>query len=152
MKKTSTESFPDGKFQAHGRVSLEIIDKNLIVYHSKGPFNIELLTALAQVEEELLKTIKNNAGSWCEIVVFEESCMALDDVMLGFGDYLKELQTKRLTPLATAYVISKEIEGGSIMKDKYKKCHLDAGIEFSLFETESAAISWINKCLSLIHI
>ncbi|MDT0603398.1 hypothetical protein [Thalassotalea castellviae] len=143
----TTKNIPDGKFSAHGRVSLEVINSNIIVYHSKGPFNLELLTALEEVEQNTLQDLKNNAINWCEIVVFEESCMALDEVILGLTDYLKELKANRLSPLASAFVISEGVEGEYVMKDKYEACYREANIDFTVFNTIPDAMQWVGKYL-----
>lgn len=148
MPKATTTDFPDGKFRAHGRIALEVINNNIVVYHSKGPFNAELFTALEHVEKDILADLKSNVGAWVEVIIFEESCMALDDVMVLFGEYLKELKTLNMAAIATALVIKEGIEGRLLMRDKYQQCHDDAGLTMSIFDSEKEAMNWVNTHLN----
>jgi hypothetical protein len=146
MKEASTDDLPSGKFSVHGRVSLTVKD-NIIIYHAKGPFNIEFLAALEKIEENVLRDMKSEVKDWCEIIIFEVTCMAYEEVVIGFGAYLKELKKNGLIPLAIAYVIGPDVEGDTIMKSKFEKCHADADINFSIFSNEDEARSWVDKYL-----
>ena len=50
--KFHTDSNDNEKFTAHGRVAISIIGDGLILYRAKGPFNQELILALAEVEKD----------------------------------------------------------------------------------------------------
>lgn len=143
----STDCFSGTKFPQHGKITISVNNRNIIVYRAEGPFNTELLDALNHIENEVLKTLKNDIKRWGAVIIFEVSCMALDDLMIAFGEYLKKIKSDDLQATATAYVITRDIEGRGIMAKKYQKCYDDAGITFSTFDNEQGALLWINSHL-----
>ncbi|WP_028865384.1 hypothetical protein [Psychromonas aquimarina] len=146
MKKYSTDNVSYKTFRPHGRVEFSVVDENIIIYRAWGPFNSEFFSVLEAIEPDALIEVQSNVRSWGEVVVFEDSCMAVDNFFLEFSAYLKSMKARDLVPIASAYVFSNNIEGGLLMKDKYKKCYQDAGLVFSTFADEETALSWIKSC------
>lgn len=144
----STDSFDGKKFQHHGKIIQYVNDSDIIVYRAEGPFNSEILAALDYIENVTLNEFKINIKRWSTIVIFEKSCMALDDLIIGFGEYLKQIKDNGLHSVSTAYVITPEIEGRSLMVKKYQKCFDDAGILFSIFDNEKDALLWAKSHLN----
>jgi len=149
LSPVSTDCFRGTTFRPHGKITLSVND-NLIVYRAEGPFNAELLAALDYIESDVLKKLKNDVKNWGGIVIFEISCMAIDELFIVFGEYLKQIKNNELHPVATAYVIPPDIEGGRLMAKKYEKCYYDAGILFSIFNNEKDALVWVNSHLNNI--
>lgn len=149
MRERSTDDVAYKKFRPHGRIQFSIPEKGIIFSRALGPFNVELFHAIKQIEPSVIEEAKINDGNWCEVVVFEHSCMGLDELIDELGAYLKEIKKRGDAPLATALVFPKDIECAEFMKEKYKKCYVDAGIEFSMFSDEEDAIRWVKTYLPI---
>lgn len=148
MTKHCTDKVDYNKFRPHGRVSFSIIEDYIVVYRALGPFNSEVLKALQEIEPDVLKQVKKKNDKWVEIVIFENSCMALDEFIDEFSLYIKVGKENNLLPLASAFVISSEVEGAYLMASKYKECYENAGLTFCVFENEVNATTWVKSFLS----
>ncbi len=141
MTTYSTDRVNYQKFRPHGRVELSITGKNIVTFKALGPFNLELLAALDEIESDLIKQIDNN---WVEVVIFEHSCLASDEVFVAFTSHLKAQRESAVTPLASAFVFPKEVDGVLLMVNKYQKCFDDAGLRYKQFDNEREALSWVK--------
>jgi hypothetical protein len=52
-----------------------------------------------------------------------------------------------MVPIATAFVIGPEIEGGRLMAPLYAKIYADIGRPFALFETMPEALKWAQAMI-----
>ncbi|MCP4325818.1 MAG: hypothetical protein GY951_01060 [Psychromonas sp.] len=136
-----TDSVNYQKFRPHGRVELSVIDNKIVTFKALGPFNVELVATLREIESEVLKELNKN---WVEVVIFEHSCLAPKEVFIEFTSHLKAQKASGITPLASAYVFSKEVDGLLLMTNEYKKCFDDAGLLYKQFDSESEALSWVK--------
>lgn len=143
----STDKVAYNKLKPHGRVNFSVVDGNIVIYHALGPFNAELFTAFQSIEPEVLKQLKSQTEHWVEIVVFEKSCLALNEFISNLSRYLQEMKKEGLVPRASAYVIKDDIDGALFMTNLYQKCYESAGLTFQVFEDELAAISWVKSFL-----
>ena len=137
----STDNVNYQIFRPHGRVNLSILDNEIMIFRALGPFNIDLLTSLYEIELDALQEINSN---WVEIVVFEYSCIALEEVFREFTSHLLAQKASGSIPLASAFVFPKEIDGVLLMTSKYKRCFDDAGLLFKHFDNEKQAMAWVK--------
>jgi len=128
-------------FRPHGRVEFSAISNNTVLYKCFGPFNSEVISALKVVHEEVLKNYPHRK----EIVLFENSCVGIEELLVALTKYLQELKLQDVAPTATVFVISPEIEGKCLMANKYKKCYQVSGIPFIEVETIEEAQSWLEQ-------
>lgn len=142
MSSYCTNSVDYKKFRPHGRVNLSIITDEIIVFRALGPFNLELLSALDEIESNVVKNLKSK--SWVEIVVFEYSCLSSLDVFKEFTSHLISQKKNNLSPLASAFVFPKEVEGTLLMASQYKKCFDEASLEYKEFDNETEAMAWVK--------
>ena len=143
----NTDNVSYKKFRPHGRISFAVLENNLVVYKALGPFNLELLNALKEIEPDVLQEMKINNGIWGETVIFENSCLAVDEFFLQFRAYIQAMVKRNILPIASAYVISENIEGAALMARKYQQCYQGTGIHFKIFKNEGDAISWVKGFL-----
>lgn len=148
MKEYDTNDIEYKRFRPHGRVRFSVLEDGINIYRVIGPFNQELHQAFNELEPQFLHELQRNNGKYCDIVIFEESCLALDEVVKGMAFDLITKKEKGQFPLAAAFVMSKDVEGISLMTSKYEKCYKDAKLAFSIFENESDAIDWVKTYLS----
>lgn len=148
MAEHSTDDADYEKFRPHGRVEFSIVEDRMILSRAIGPFNVELFQALKQIEPGVIEEAKIDDGKWCEIVVFEQSCMSTDELIDELGVYIKVVKESGDAPLAAAYVFPKDIESTAYMKEMYKKCYEEAGIPCSIFSNEEDAIRWVKTYLT----
>lgn len=147
MVKTSTENYPDDLFRAHGKISLSVAKDQVLVYRATGPFNKELLDAVKVVEQDILEELQQRDSPWCELVIFEQSCMALPEVITELGLYLKQLESKAMSPAAAAFVITPDVEGLVVMREKYEQCYQHVQTKFSIFDNEDDALRWLKETI-----
>ncbi|WP_448212179.1 hypothetical protein [Colwellia sp. MEBiC06753] len=144
--KFSTDNTSPRKFRPHGRIELTIFEEGIIQYDALGPFNRELMKALEEVEQGALASFKQNFGKWCEVIIFHDSCMMLEDALAELESYLKELYEHGLAQ-PTAFVFQEGVEGSSLMKPKYKSVYNHAKIPYQDFNTIEGAIHWCRSQL-----
>lgn len=143
MSKGSTDSVDYQKFRPHGRVNISIIDNQIAQFQALGPFNLELLGALDKIESKVLQKVKQKP--WAEVIIFEQSCLATEEVFSAFVSHLKAQKRAGLSARVSALVFNQDIEGAILMIDKYKRCFEVAGLEYRHFENKEEAIKWAQK-------
>lgn len=150
MSKSSTDQVSPKKFRPHGRVTLEIYESGIVKYKAIGPFNDELIEALGVVEEEMLADCKAKFGRWCEVVVFEESCLSTGEVLQTLEAYLKKMKCDGLDAICSAFIFKDGVEGRDIMPGKYEQCYVNAGVLFKSFTGENEALEWVRSQLACL--
>ncbi|WP_438863338.1 hypothetical protein [Neptunicella sp.] len=141
----STDSFDSGKFSLHGSIEFFVSEDGIVHYSAKGPFNEELIVALFSIREDKLAEVYKTYPNWCELVEFQESCLATQALLSKFTIFLQSMKGTHLEPSATAFIIAPEIEGRNIMLGLYPLCYEAADIPFKIFETEAEARSWLAE-------
>jgi hypothetical protein len=140
----STDNIDRSKYMPHGRVELTVIEGNIALYTATGPFNEELMQAIAEIEGKALSTLQKGKEDWGELVVFQDNCIALPSFINDLQCYMRELNDLGEAPFISAFVIPNHIKGAGEMNVHYEACYSYAGIEFSIFESEIEAIRWIK--------
>jgi len=147
MKTYNTDNKGYEKFDPHGQITFSIQDKNIIIYHARGPFNVELFKTLEVLLIDVLKEIEKRKGHWVDMIIFEESCMATREMLTELTCYLKSLKKRNFTPLVSAYVYKDEVEGSHIIPTEVQKCYKDAGLNYRAFNNEQEAMAYIKTYL-----
>ncbi|MEH6348022.1 MAG: hypothetical protein V7785_23195 [Bermanella sp.] len=147
MKTYNTDSQDHEKLTPHGQVTFTIQDKNIIIYHARGPFNVELFKTFEVLQSNILKEIDKETKSWVDLIIFEESCMATKELFLEFTSYLKSMKSNNLIPLISAYVFKDGVEGSHIIPGEIQKCYQDANMNYGAFNNEEEAMAHIKTYL-----
>ncbi len=135
-------------FEPHGRVSYSLVENSVVVYKATGPFNLELLQTLKNVEEDDIKKVMQRGESIGIIVAFEKSCSATNEFFEQFTRYLQTLKNSGLEKLISAYVFPNEIECAPLMIERYKHCYQVAGFFLSTFTEYDQALAWVKAELA----
>ncbi|MBU0587466.1 MAG: hypothetical protein KJ852_02755 [Gammaproteobacteria bacterium] len=144
-QRSSTIQIKDTPFAPHGQVDMWM-DNNLLYYESTGPFNKELADCLAVAQSNFLQS-QQPTGHWVSICTIKKSALATPDGLERYAELVRQAPPA-FTPLATAYVIGPEIEGGQFMAPRFVRIFADAGRPFQIFETMAEARSWAEDMIA----
>lgn len=145
--RSSTSQVPTGKFKAHGQVDIRM-EGDLLHYIATGPFNKELLDCLAVAQLNFLQTALPT-GAWVSICTMQESAVTSPEGLARYNEIMQTPKPAGLTPVATAFVIGPEVEGGKLMAPHYAKIYTDIGRPFQTFVTMAEARTWAQDMIDL---
>jgi len=142
--KSSTAQIKDTPFAPHGQVDIWM-DGDLLHYESTGPFNKELADCLAVAQSNFLQALQPS-GAWVSICTVRKSALATPDGLQRYAELIRQAPPQ-FTPVATAYVIGPEVEGGQFMAPHFAKIFADAGRPFQTFDTLAEAQIWAKTMI-----
>lgn len=137
----STDQYDREQFKAHGRVDM-CLKGSTIHVEAQGPFNEELMTALASLEAQFLASVAAQ-GPFAEIVVFHKSVLASPEVMVAHAQLLVMLKTAGFAHKASAYVIPDELDGAMFTGPIAIKNYAAVEWPFRICQTLEDAQAWI---------
>jgi hypothetical protein len=135
----STTQVDTPRFTPHGKVDIWM-GGNLHHYEASGPFNRELVDCLAIAQASFLQASKP-AAPWVSICTVIGSALATTDGMQRYAELIRSAPPE-LTPVATAYVIGPDVEGGQFMAPRFARIFADAHRPFQTFPTMAEARQW----------
>lgn len=150
-QKFTTNAAAPQKFRPHGRVEFSS-QGNILISEVIGPFNVELVNAVANTEvaqfEEFIAR-----GKWGDIIIFRESAMASHEALAAVTANVRKNIEIAHHPSATALVLAHCVEGATLMAHRHLQCFLDggytqAGIPIAVFEDEGEAVNWLKSVLN----
>lgn len=136
----STSDFKSSQFRPHGVVNIWM-DGPLLHYEARGPYNTELFDLLAIAQRDFLTTTQPQSP-WVSICTIKESAMTSPEGAIRYKALLESAKSANLEPLATAFVVGPEVEGGGIMEPIFTKIFADIGRTFAAFKTMAEAQAW----------
>ena len=143
MEHQSTDKLDTLNFEAHGRVEFAMMERGVLVYRAFGPFNRELVEAVAELEARAFPDLKAQLGQWVEIVLFEDNCLLSDDALDDYSVFLKESNEQGAAPIASAFVYEPGVEGAEKTSTMFQKVYDEAGIEHRHFKSFEEARDWV---------
>ncbi len=87
-------------------------------------------------------------GKWGQILTVQHSALATPAALEELGAYLKSRYVDPQTNPVTALVFAPDLEGAELLAPKFLKLYQDAGIESCVFAEHSAALDWVESCIS----
>lgn len=128
-------------FPAHGSFSLAI-SKQLLLVDLHGPWNIELVLSY-QRELDKAAEILHAGGPWAVVAHVFTSTLFTPEAMNSMRMKAQH-QGAALQRIATAFVISPEVEGYRLMDRTLLQMY--AGSQaFCIFEEQAPAMSWATE-------
>jgi hypothetical protein len=131
-KSTSTDDYDPTKFRPHGRVTFST-DHNILMCEAVGPFNKELIEAIANAEKGMVEQMLA-FDKWADIVIIKKNAMASPDDLAAFTAYLTMLGRNNLNSFVTAMVIDDDVEGAEVMTHQIIDAYMEAGINLTVFK------------------
>ena len=132
-KSISTDDYDPAKFRPHGRVSFTK-DGDVLICEAIGPFNEELMGAIAEAEAGMLAQMQQYER-WADIVIIKENATASPEALALFSAYLTSLGKQNLNSTVTALVIDDSVEGAELMTSRLIDAFMDAGVNVTPFKT-----------------
>lgn len=142
---TSTRLVPVKKFQPHGCIDIWM-DGDLLYYEATGPFNTELVDALAVAQMEILNGM-TEARPWASIGCVKQSLLMSPDALARYAEIMRAPKPQGRTPVATAFVIGPEVEGRDIIAPHFVTIYADIGRPMQIFQTLEEAKSWAQDMI-----
>lgn len=146
---SSTNQVPAGQFKAHGQIDMRM-DGDLLHYVATGPFNKELMDCLAVAQSTFLQTLQPT-NAWGSICTLRESAVTGPETLARYSEIMRSPKPAGLTPVATAFVIGPEVEGGKLMAPHYAKIFAEIGRPFRTFSTMAEAQTWAQSMVDLAN-
>ncbi len=142
----STRSIVTNRFAPHGHIDIWL-EGDLLIYDATGPFNLELVNVLAVAQQKVLQEM-NTTRPWASIGSLKKSALMSLDALARYGDIMRAPKPAGWTPVATAFVIGPEVEGGNIMSPHFSKIYADIGRPMQVFQNLNEAMHWSNTCIA----
>lgn len=144
-KKSSTSQIKTSQFTPHGVVDIWM-EGRLMHYEATGPFNTELVDCLAIAQRDYLLASRPQ-GLWVSVCTVLGNAMSSPDGIARYAEIMAAPKPDNMIPVATAFVIAPDVEGGGIMAPQFRKIYADIGRPFQIFETMAAAQVWADAML-----
>lgn len=139
----STALVAGTRFRPHGRVDMRMHD-DMLQYEATGPFNEEVVDCLAVAQMDALASL-NLAGPWASIGVLLHSAMMTPGGIARYTELMQRPKPPGYEPVATAFVVAPEVEGGRIMAPHFARIYTTIGRPFQIFETMDEARQWARS-------
>ena len=143
--KGSTTTVAAMRFRAHGRVDMWMED-DVLHYEATGPFNEEVFDLLAIAQLAFLKTLTLN-GPWASICTLRHSAMSTPGGIQRYTEIMQSPKPPSFVPVATAFVVGPEIEGGKLMVPHFEKVYTLIDRPFRIFESMAQAQQWVQAMI-----
>lgn len=141
----STTQVTGTHFRAHGRVDMWM-ENDVLFYEATGPFNAEVFDCLAVAQRDYLLSQPLN-GPWASICTLRSSAMGTPDGIQRYTELMQSPRPPALEPVATAFVIGPDIEGGRIMAAHFVRIYTMIQRPFRICETMEEAQQWASAMI-----
>lgn len=141
----STTQVNAARFNPHGRVDLWM-ENDVLQYESTGPFNEEVFDCLAVAQIDFLKDMAPT-GPWASICTLRHSAMCTPGAIDRYTQLMQSPKPAAFLPVATAFVVGPEIEGGKIMAPHFRRIYSLIDRPFQIFETMAEAWDWVHSMI-----
>lgn len=117
--------------------------EDIVYYEASGPFNRELIDALAATQKNFFEKI-TPPKVWASIGVLKGSVMMGLDALARYEEVLGAPKPTAFIPCATAFVFGPDVEGGSIITPHFRRIFSRLGRPMEIFQTTSEAVGWVH--------
>lgn len=138
----STTQAPGTRFRPHGRVDMWM-ENDVLQYESTGPFNAEVFDCLAVTQRDFLLSLSID-GPWASICTLRNSAMTTPEGIQRYTELMQSPKPSHLEPVATAFVVGPEIEGGKIMSPHFERVFRLIQRPFRVCATMEEAQQWVH--------
>ncbi len=141
----STTEVSTGTFRPHGQIDVWL-EGDIVYYEATGPFNIELIHALAATQKSFFETI-TLPQVWASVGVLMGSVMMGLDALARYQEVLEAPKPVAFIPSATAFVIGPDVEGGFIIAPHFRRIFAELHRPMEIFQTSSEAVRWVHDVM-----
>ena len=119
------------------------MENDVLVYDATGPFNAEVVDCLGLVQRDFLLSI-TIPSPWASVGILHNSAMMTPEGIQRYMELMQSLKPPQLEPVATAFVIGSEVEGGRIMTPHFEKIYRSIPRPFAVCATLDEAMVWVR--------
>jgi hypothetical protein len=123
------------------------MEDHTLHYEATGPFNEEVFDLLAVAQIGFLKTL-NLSSPWASICTIRYSAMSTPGGIQRYTELMQSPKPPQYIPVATAFVVSPDIEGGKIMSPHFARIYASIQRPFQIFETLAQAQAWTQSMVA----
>jgi len=141
----STDDYKSKKINSLGRAEFTR-EGQILICDAVGPFDKDLVQAIAGVEINLFKEIIAD-GEWADLTIIRKSALASSEAIQTFKAYLKILTENGINSCASALVIEDMVDGAKFMVPLIVKVFEETGTNLKVFNDLEKAKDWIRQQL-----
>jgi hypothetical protein len=119
------------------------MEDDVLHYEATGPFNEEVFDLLAVAQLGFLKTLTLN-GPWASICTLRHSAMSTPGGIQRYTEIMQSPKPPSFVPVATAFVVGPEIEGGKLMVPHFERVYTLINRPFQIFDSMAPALQWVH--------
>lgn len=119
------------------------MDGNVLHYEATGPFNAEVFDLLAVAQLEFLQSL-TLTGPWASICTVRGSAMVTPEGLERYTELMQRPKPDHFEPVATAFVIGPEVEGGRIMASYFEGIYRLIRRPLTIVATMDDAQNWVQ--------
>ena len=142
----STTQVDATRFRPHGRVDMWM-ENGVLQYEATGPFNAEVFDCMAVAQMEFLLALPPILGPWASICTLRNSAMCPREAIQRYTQLMQSLKPANLEPVATAFVMGPEVEGGKIMAPHFERVYTLIQRPFRICTTMEEAQAWVHSLM-----
>jgi hypothetical protein len=142
---SSTNQVQVSRFAAHGLIEIGM-KGDILYYTATGPFNEELFDRFAIAQASYLSTLQHPTP-WVSIATFLDCALFTPEAIARYTAVMQSPKPHGLAPVATAFVIGPDVEGGKIMAPHFRKIYDSIQRPFTIVSTLEDAQSWARSML-----
>lgn len=143
--KGSTDQVKTTRFAAHGLIEI-VMEGDFLYYSATGPFNEELFDRFAIAQGTYLKAL-DHPTHWASIATFVGCALFTPEAIQRYTVLMQTPKPPGMTPVATAFVIAPDVEGGKIMAPHFRKIYATINRPFKVFDNLEEAKTWAQSIL-----
>ena len=144
--KSSTAHVKTRQFTPHGVVDMWM-EGALLHYQATGPFNTELVDCLAIAQRDYLIATRPQ-GAWVSVCTVVGNAMTSPEGLARYAEIMAAPKPDNMVPVATAFVIGPEVQGGNLMGPLIARIYVEIGRPFHIFSTMEEAQSWAQTMIA----
>lgn len=142
----STTQVDATRFRPHGRVDMWM-ENGVLQYEATGPFNAEVFDCMAVAQMEFLTSLPPFSGRWASICTLRNSAMCPREAIQRYTQLMQSPKPANLEPVATAFVMGPEVEGGKIMAPHFERVYTLIQRPFRICATMEEAQAWVHSLM-----
>lgn len=142
---SSTNQVQVSRFAAHGLIEITM-EGDILYYVATGPFNEELFDRFSIAQASHLATLQHPTP-WVSIATFVDCALFTPEALARYTAVMQVPKREGLAPIATAFVIGPDVEGGKIMAPHFRRIYDSIQRPFTIVSTLEEAQSWAHSML-----
>lgn len=142
---SSTNEVQVGRFAAHGLIEIAM-EGDILYYVATGPFNEEVFDRFAIAQASYLSSLQHPTP-WASIATFVGCALFTPEALARYTAVMQRPKPSAQTPVATAFVMGPDVEGGNIMASHFRKIYASIQRPFTIVSTREEAQAWAQSML-----